>query len=224
MLYQHICGTIFEHTLCNSLFIFQNQNDLIPPAQSVFKPSDSCINQLLSITHEIIYHFMDDGYAICGVFLDVTKAFDEVWHEGLAFKFKQNEINSNLLIILDFLRNMKQRVVLNGQASNWENIHTGVPAYNFHTGVPIYNIHTAVSILGPVLFLIYVNDLAENLSSNPKLFADDTSYFLWCVISANEINDGLKEIEAWAHQRKMRFNHGPFKQAQVIFSQKNSSS
>ena len=62
----------------------------------------------------------------------------------------------------------------------------------------IYNIHITVSILVPVLFLIYVNDLAENLSSNPKLFADDTSYFLWYVISANEINrwNGLKEIEA----------------------------
>ena len=111
------------------LFILLNQNDLIPPAQSVFKPSDSCTNQLLSITHEIIHHFMDDGYAICDVFLDVSKAFDEVWHKGLAFKLKQNEINSNLLIILDFLRNMKQRVVLNGQTSNWENIHTGVPTY-----------------------------------------------------------------------------------------------
>ena len=53
------------------LFIFLNQNDLISPAQSGFKPSDSCINQLLLITPEI-YHFMDDGYEICGVFLDIS--------------------------------------------------------------------------------------------------------------------------------------------------------
>ena len=58
-----MCGKIFERILYNSLFDFLNQNGLISPAQSGFKPGDSCINQLLSITHEI-YHSMDDGYEI----------------------------------------------------------------------------------------------------------------------------------------------------------------
>ena len=178
-----ICGKIFKRILYNSLFNFLNQNDLISPAQSGFKPSDSCINQLLSITHEIC-HSMDEGYEIRGVFLDISKAFDKVRHESLAFKLKQNGISGNLLNIFeDFLRNRKQRVVLNGQASNWKNIHAGVPQG---------------SILGPLLFLIDINDLAENLSSNPKLFADDTSLF--SVVrdldtSANEINDDLKTIK-----------------------------
>ena len=80
--------------------------------------------------------------------------------------------------------------------------------------------------MGPLLFLIYINDLAENLSSNPKLFADDTSLF--SVVrdlntSAIEINDDLKKIEAWAHQWKMSFNPDPLKQAQeVIFSRKRN--
>ena len=132
---------------------------------------------------------MDEGYEIRGVFLDISKAFDKVWHEGLVFKLKQNGISGNLLNIFeDFLRNRKQRVVLNGQTSNWENIHAGVPQG---------------SILGPLLFLIYINDLAENLSSNPKLFADDTSLFSAVGdlnTSANEINDDLKKIETWAHR------------------------
>ena len=172
-----VCGKIFERILYNSLFNFLNQNDLISPAQSGFKPGDSCINQLLSITHEI-YHSMDEGYEIRGVFLDISKAFDKVWQEGLVFKLKQNGISGNLLNIFeDFLRNRKQRVVLNGQASNWKNIHAGIPQG---------------SMLGPLLFLININDLAENLSSNPKLFVDDASLF--SVVrdlstSANEIND-----------------------------------
>ena len=78
------CGKIFERILYNSFFNFLNQNDLISPAQPGFKPGDSWINQLLSITHEI-YHSMDEGYEIRGVFLDISKAFDKVWHEGLVF-------------------------------------------------------------------------------------------------------------------------------------------
>ena len=127
---------------------------------------------------------------------------DRVWHEGLIFKLQQNGISGNLLNIFeDFLKNRKQRVVLIGQTSNWENIYAGVPQG---------------SILGTLLFLIYINDLAENLSSNPKLFADDTSLFSVVrdlKISANEINDDLKQIEACAHQWKMSFNPNPLKQA-----------
>ena len=116
--------------------------------QSSFKPRGSCINQRLSITHEI-YHSMDEGYEIWGVFLDISKAFDKVWHEGLVFKLKQNGISGNLLNIFeDFLRNRKQRVALNGQTCNLENIHAGVPQG---------------SILGPLFFLIHINVLAENL-------------------------------------------------------------
>ena len=61
---------------------------------------------------------MDEGYEIRGVFLDISKAFDKAWHEGLVFKLKQNGISGNLLNIFeDFLKNRKQRVVLNGQTS-----------------------------------------------------------------------------------------------------------
>ena len=74
---------IFERILYNSSFNFLNQNDLISPAQSGFKSGDSCINQLLSI-----YHSIDKGYEIRGVFLDITNTFDKVWHKGLVFGIK----------------------------------------------------------------------------------------------------------------------------------------
>ena len=80
------------------------------------------------------------------------------------------------------------------------------------------------SILGPLFFLIFINDLSNNLVSNPKLFADDTSLFPVVqdiTLSAKNLNDDLKEINKWAFQWKMSFNPDPYKQAQgVIFSRK----
>ena len=164
------------------MFEFFIENELISSNQSGFKPGDSCINQLLAITHEI-YKSFDDGFEVRGVFLDISKAFDKVWHEGLIFKLKQNGISGNLLNLLcDFLRNRKQRVLLKWQVSDWSDVRAGVPQG---------------SMLGPLLFLIYINDLSEGLPSNAKLFADDTSLF--SVIhdsntSALELNSDLKKI------------------------------
>ena len=103
------------------------ENELISPNQSGFKPGDSCINQLLAITHEI-YKSFEDRYEVRGIFLYISKAFDKVWHEGLIFKLKQNGKSGNLLNLLcDFLRNRKQRVLLNGQVSDWSDVRAGVP-------------------------------------------------------------------------------------------------
>ena len=94
--------------------------------QSGFKPGDSCINQLLLITHEI-YKSIDDGLDVRGVFLEMCKAFDKVWHKGLLYKLNQNGISGNLLnTVTDFLNYRKQRVSLNGQFSSWTSIEAGV--------------------------------------------------------------------------------------------------
>ena len=109
----------------------------------------------------------------------------------------------------NFLRNRKQKVVLNGQASSWADVNAGVPQD---------------SVLGPLLFLIYTNDLADGLSSNAKIFADGTSLF-FVIHNANttakELNNDLEKINRWAYQWKMSFNPDTSKQAQeVIFSRK----
>ena len=99
----------------NNLFEYFIENDLISHNQSGFKPGDSYINQLISLTHEM-YQYFDDGLEVRGIFLDISKAFDKVWHEGLVNKLKQNGIKNNLVETLtNFLNDRKQRVVLNGQ-------------------------------------------------------------------------------------------------------------
>ena len=82
----------------NCLTVFL-ENNLISPNQSGFKPEDSCINQPLAITHKI-YNSFDEGLEVRNIFLDIYKAFDKVWHEGLLFKLSQNGISGNLLDLL----------------------------------------------------------------------------------------------------------------------------
>ena len=152
-----IFGKNFE-IIYNNIFEYLTTNKFILVNQSGFKPGDSCVNQLLSITHEI-YHSLDNGLDVRGVFLDLSKAFDKVWDEGLILKLNQHGIMENLLCLIKcFLKNHNQRVVRNGQTSSWTNALSGV---------------SQGSILGPMFFLIYINDLSDDLSSKPKLFADD---------------------------------------------------
>ena len=93
----------------------------------------------------------------------MSKAFDKVWHEGLLFKLRQNGINGKLINLLkSHLSNRKQRVHINGSESDWGEIESGVPQG---------------SVLGPLLFLIYINDLEIGIKSHIKFFADDTSLF-----------------------------------------------
>ena len=84
-------------------------NNLISPKPSGFRPGFSCINQLLSITHDIFTSF-DNGLEARGVFLDISKAFDKVWHDGLIYKLKQNGIKDKLLcLLIGFLKNRQQK-------------------------------------------------------------------------------------------------------------------
>ena len=98
------------------MFKFFFENKLISPNQSGFKPGDSCINGLLSITHEISESSV--GLEVRSVFLDISKAFDKVWHDGIICKLTQNKISGNVLNLLQaFLKERKPRVVLNGRVS-----------------------------------------------------------------------------------------------------------
>ena len=209
-----IFDKIFERIVFKNLYNYLLKNNLISPHQSGFRPGDSCGNQLLSLTNEIHKAFHDKKcLEVRAIFLDMSKAFDKVWHEGLLFKLKQNGINGKLLdLFTDYLSNRKQRVVLNGMNSEWSPLLSGVPQG---------------SVLGPLLFLIYVNDLENGIKSKIKFFADDTSLFSVIhdpIISASELNHDLQLIHKWAQQWKMSFNPDPTKPAEeILFSVKRNS-
>ena len=103
-----VCSKILELLIFDEMFGFFIENDLISQHQSGFKYGDSCIDQLLSITHKI-YQSFDEGFDVhILMYLDVSKAFDKVLHDSIIFNLKQNGISGNLLNLLpDFLRNRK---------------------------------------------------------------------------------------------------------------------
>ena len=208
-----IFGKIFEKIIFNNLYEFFRENNLLSQHQSGFREGDSCISQLLAITHDIYCSFdVNPSYETRAVFLDMSKAFDKVWHEGLLYKLKCYGVEGTFLNILEnYLTNREQKITLCGQSSSWLGVNAGVPQG---------------SVLGPLLFLIYINDLPDNLVSRAKLFADDTSIFSTVFNvdrSCSELNQDLDLIKRWAYQWKMAFNPDPNKQAtEVIFSHKKT--
>ena len=210
-----ICGKIFERLIFNSFFECFQEHNLLSAHQSGFPTNDSCVNQLLSIVHDIYTAFHAwPTLESCGVFLDISKAFDEVGYEGLIFKIKSLVISYALLEPIEsFLRNKFQRVVLNSQTLEW---------------LPVKAVIPQRSILDHLCFLIYINDLSNDIVSTVKLFADDTSLFSIvhnAKMSAYELNKDLENISECPHQWKMSFNPEPNKQVQeVIFSRKAAKS
>ena len=159
-----ICSKISKKVIFNSLFKYLDDNNLFNSNQSSFWPGDFCVPQLLSITHDINKAFdTNPSLDVRAVFLDLLKAFDRVWHDGLMYILKTLGICENYYgLINSFLNNRHQRVVLNDQLSKWSHIKAGAPQG---------------SILGPLLFLVYINDLPEGLKTSAKLFTDDASLF-----------------------------------------------
>ena len=143
------------------------------------------------------------------MFCDISKAFEKVLHRGLLFKFESTGVSDSLILrISDYLAERKQRVVLPGAASCWKNIKADVPQG---------------SILGPLLFLSYINEIVEDIHSCIRLFADDTSLYIIVdnpLQAADTLNADHAKIHSWASRWLVSFN--PSMSESIIFSRKHN--
>jgi hypothetical protein len=185
------------------LYNFLLEIIFLNPLQSGFQPGDSTVNQLICLVHKI-YDALERGREVRMVFLDISKAFDKVWHKGLLYKLETIGVRDPLLSwFKSYLTNRKQRVVIDGQFSEWKNIKAGVPQG---------------SVLGPLLFLIYINDITENLETACFLYADDTSLYDIVETPAVKLNNDLIKIRVGSSMVIVTIN--PDKTESMIFSVK----
>ena len=112
-----IFGKIFEKIIFNKIYNFLLDEKLLNPNQSGFRPSDSCINQLLAITREIFEASdCNPSVEVISVFLDILKAFEKVWHEGLLYELESMDISGDLYNLENYLADIIQSMLLNGQS------------------------------------------------------------------------------------------------------------
>ena len=185
---------IQERIAFKNLYNHLRDNNLPYKYQSGFLPHHSTVFQLIDIYHNICQSFDNHQFSFM-VFCDISKAFDRVWHKGLIYKLKQHGIEGDFLKWLtDYLNRRQQKVIIRGCTSTFKVIQAGVPQG---------------SVLGPLLFLIYVNDIADSLLSLTRLLADDSSLY-YSASSLDDIqgliNHYLILLSQWAKQWLVTFN------------------
>lgn len=199
-------GKILEKVIHKHIHNYLLENRTITPFQSGFTSGDSTVNQLVSL-YNTFNQALDEGKEVRAVFCDISKAFDRVWHQGLLAKLKHYGISGSLLSwFRNYLSNRYQRVVIPGGQSEWQQINAGVPQG---------------SILGPLLFILYINDIVHEIHSDIRLFADDTSLYIivdFPESAAQILNLDLERISNWAGRWLVSFN--PQKTETLLFTRK----
>ena len=190
-----IFDKIIEKLMHARLYLFLEENQILCKNQFGFKKKSSCAHSLIEIT-EKIKESIDNGKFGCGIFIDLKKAFDTVNHDILLLKLEHYGVRGALLKwFKSYLSNRKQYVFYNGVSSNVLPITCGVPQG---------------SVLGPLLFLIYINDL-PNISDKLQffLFADDTNiYFDSHDLRSMEktVNEELRKLCLWLNVNRLALN------------------
>ena len=188
-----IIGKIFESIIKDGIVVFLEENKLIRDSQHGFLSGRSCLTNLLDFMEEVTRE-LDNGNCVDVVYLDFAKAFDKVPHMRLLSKLEAHGIRGKILIwIGSWLRDRRQRVSVEGELSEWAAVKSGVPQG---------------SVLGPLLFLIYINDIDEDIISKFSKFAGDSKVAK--VVNNLEdseiLRDDIVKLQKWSHDWQVEFN------------------
>jgi hypothetical protein len=193
-----LCESIIRDKIMNHM----ENNNLFSSQQYGFRPRRSCTTQLLEV-FDTWTKFVDEGQPVDTIYLDFSKAFDTVPHQRLGTKLQSYGIKGKILKwIMTFLgakteesdhTYRKQRVSYHSHKSDWKDVISGVPQG---------------SVLGPVLFLIFINDLPDVVQGLVKIFADDTKLFngVTCEEDSKQIQLDLDHLCDWSRKWSLYFN------------------
>ena len=188
-----VCCKIMEHIICKHIMNHLEQYDILTSLQHGFRHGHSCETQLLLTLHDMTQLY-DKKHQIDVAILDFSKAFDTVPHRKLLHKLHHYGVKGNILKWIEsFLTNRTQRVLVEGEFSKSVKVLSGVPQG---------------TVLGPLLFLCFINDLPNEVISQVRLFADDC--LLYRPIKSAEdhiiLQQDLTKLETWANTWGMKFN------------------
>ena len=197
-----VVSKVFEKLVNNRIVDHLEKCDLFSDFQYGFRSSRSTADLLTVVSDRIARAFNRSG-ATRAVALDISKAFDRVWHAGLLHKLTSYGISGQIFGLLSsFLCNRRLRVVLDGKSSQEYPVNAGIPQG---------------SILGPTLFLLYINDLPDDVICNIAIYADDTTLYskcnqasdLWQQLElASELESDLRDTVDWGRKWLVDFNAG----------------
>lgn len=188
-----IACKILEHVIHSCIINHFEHNQILTDCQHGFRKRRSCETQLI-MTVDDLARGLNEKQQVDAILLDFSKAFDKVPHQRLLLKLQHYGVRGNLLKwIEDFLSARTQEVVIDGTKSTPSLVSSGVPQG---------------TVLGPLLFLAYINDMPEGIQSTVKLFADDS--LLYRKISSKqdcvELQQDLDRLQEWEKKWQMAFN------------------
>ena len=188
-----VAGKILEKIIRDKVVKYLEDNSILSNSQHGFRNRRSCLTNLLDF-FQGVYEYWDNSIPSDIIYLDFQKAFDKVPHGRLIKKLTSVGIGNNLTAwIKDWLIGRKQRVLLNGKGSEWLPVTSGVPQG---------------SVLGPILFIIYINDLEAGVISSISKFADDTKVGGKALTTKDceILQQDLNKITQWSEKWQMSFN------------------
>ena len=188
-----VLSKLLEHIICRSMMSHFEKNEVLTDLNHGFRSGYSPETQLAVTIDDLAKRF-DDGQQTDVVILDFSKAFDTVPHDRLLHKLNSYGIKGQLLSwIKTFLTTRKMRVVVDGEFSSEADVISGVPQG---------------TVLGPILFLVHINDLPECVSSSVRLFADDCLLYrsIKSIKDHEALQKDLTHLETWATKWGMKFN------------------